>query len=182
MNDAAVDVGNTTIRLDLSNYALKNDTATKIDIDELKTKLADKLDREGSHQHAIIDIKELEQALNQKLDNNRTYSHKVLINDIETIQYLDTLKTPSLEIIKDAATQSLSNPPGAASSEEHGYKVSVDDTGDLLITLNDIVIAFYNKTAGNWIINGINLNEFITETQATLKNHYEAINILMSNN
>lgn len=171
MNDAAVDVGNTTIRLDLSNYALKNDTATKIDIDELKTKLADKLDREGSHQHAIIDIKELEQALNQKLDNNRTYSHKVLINDIETIQYLDTLKTPSLEIIKDAA-----------SFEAGGYKVSVDDTGDLLITLNDIVIAFYNKTAGNWIINGINLNEFITETQATLKNHYEAINILMSNN
>ena len=171
MNDAAVDVGNTTIRLDLSNYALKNDTATKIDIDELKTKLADKLDREGSHQHAIIDIKELEQALNQKLDNNRTYSHKVLINDIETIQYLDTLKTPSLEIIKDAA-----------SFEAGGYKVSVDDTGDLLITLNDVVIAFYNKTAGNWIINGINLNEFITETQATLKNHYEAINILMSNN
>ena len=171
MNDAAVDVGNTTIRLDLSNYALKNDTATKIDIDELKTKLADKLDREGSHQHAIIDIKELEQALNQKLDNNRTYSHKVLINDIETIQDLDTLKTPSLEIIKDAA-----------SFEAGGYKVSVDDTGDLLITLNDIVIAFYNKTAGNWIINGINLNEFITETQATLKNHYEAINILMSNN
>ena len=171
MNDAAVDVGNTTIRLDLSNYALKNDTATKIDIDELKTKLADKLDREGSHQHAIIDIKELEQALNQKLDNNRTYSHKVLINDIETIQYLDALKTPSLEIIKDAA-----------SFEAGGYKVSVDDTGDLLITLNDIVIAFYNKTAGNWIINGINLNEFITETQATLKNHYEAINILMSNN
>ena len=171
MNDAAVDVGNTTIRLDLSNYALKNDTATKIDIDELKTKLADKLDREGSHQHAIIDIKELEQALNQKLDNNRTYSHKVLINDIETIQYLDTLKTPTLEIIKDAA-----------SFEAGGYKVSVDDTGDLLITLNDIVIAFYNKTAGNWIINGINLNEFITETQATLKNHYEAINILMSNN
>ena len=172
MNDAAVDVGNTTIRLDLSNYALKNDTATKIDIDELKTKLADKLDREGSHQHAIIDIKELEQALNQKLDNNRTYSHKVLINDIETIQYLDTLKTPSLEIIKDKAS----------SEEAGGYKVSVDDTGDLLITLNDIVIAFYNKTAGNWIINGINLNEFITETQATLKNHYEAINILMSNN
>ena len=171
MNDAAVDVGNTTIRLDLSNYALKNDTATKIDIDELKTKLADKLDREGSHQHAIIDIKELEHALNQKLDNNRTYSHKVLINDIETIQYLDTLKTPTLEIIKDAA-----------SFEAGGYKVSVDDTGDLLITLNDIVIAFYNKTAGNWIINGINLNEFITETQATLKNHYEAINILMSNN
>ena len=116
MNDATVDVGNTTIRLDLSNYALKNDTATKIDIDELKTKLADKLDREGSHQHAIIDIKELEQALNQKLDNNRTYSHKVLINDIETIQYLDTLKTPSLEIIKDAATQSLSIPPGAVRS------------------------------------------------------------------
>ena len=171
MNDAAVDVGNTTIRLDLSNYALKNDTATKIDIDELKTKLADKLDREGSHQHAIIDIKELEQALNQKLDNNRTYSHKVLINDIETIQYLDTLKTPSLEIIKDKS-----------SLEAGGYKVSVDDTGDLLITLNDIVIAFYNKTAGNWIINGINLNEFITETQATLKNHYEAINVLMSNN
>lgn len=165
MNDA-VEVGNTTIRLDLSNYALKNDTATKIDINELRTKLADKLDREGSHQHAIGDIKELDQTLNQKLDNNRTYSYKVLINDIETIPYLETLKTPLLEIIKEKS--------GA------GYKISVDNTGDLLISLNDVVIASYNKIAGNWIINGINLNEFITETQETLKNHYEAINILMS--
>ena len=165
MNDA-VEVGNTTIRLDLSNYALKNDTATKIDINELRTKLADKLDREGSHQHTIGDIKELDQTLNQKLDNNRTYSYKVLINDIETIPYLETLKTPLLEIIKEKS--------GA------GYKISVDNTGDLLITLNDVVIASYNKIAGNWIINGINLNEFITETQETLKNHYEAINILMS--
>ena len=167
MNDA-VEVGNTTIRLDLSNYALKNDTATKIDINELRTKLADKLDREGSHQHAIGDIKELDQTLNQKLDNNRTYSYKVLINDIETIPYLETLKTPLLEILtsSDASTA--------------GYKISVDNTGDLLITLNDVVIASYNKIAGNWIINGINLNEFITETQETLKNHYEAINILMS--
>lgn len=166
MNDA-VEVGNTTIRLDLSNYALKNDTATKIDINELRTKLADKLDREGSHQHAIGDIKELDQTLNQKLDNNRTYSYKVLINDIETIPYLETLKTPLLEIVKNAVSLD-------------GYKISVDNTGDLLISLNDVVIASYNKIAGNWIINGINLNEFITETQETLKNHYEAINILMS--
>jgi hypothetical protein len=165
MNDA-VEVGNTTIRLDLSNYALKNDTATKIDINELRTKLADKLDREGSHQHTIGDIKELDQTLNQKLDNNRTYSYKVLINDIETIPYLETLKTPLLEIVKEKS--------------DAGYKISVDNTGDLLISLNDVVIASYNKIAGNWIINGINLNEFITETQETLKNHYEAINILMS--
>lgn len=167
MNDA-VEVGNTTIRLDLSNYALKNDTATKIDINELRTKLADKLDREGSHQHAIGDIKELDQTLNQKLDNNRTYSYKVLINDIETIPYLETLKTPLLEILTSSDASSA------------GYKISVDNTGDLLISLNDVVIASYNKIAGNWIINGINLNEFITETQETLKNHYEAINILMS--
>ena len=167
MNDA-IEVGNTTIRLDLSNYALKNDTATKIDINELRTKLADKLDREGSHQHAIGDIKELDQTLNQKLDNNRTYSYKVLINDIETIPYLETLKTPLLEILTSSDASSA------------GYKISVDNTGDLLITLNDVVIASYNKIAGNWIINGINLNEFITETQETLKNHYEAINILMS--
>ena len=169
MNDA-VEVGNTTIRLDLSNYALKNDTATKIDINELRTKLADKLDREGSHQHAIGDIKELDQTLNQKLDNNRTYSYKVLINDIETIPYLETLKTPLLEILSSSEATSL----------DGGYKISVDNTGDLLISLNDVVIASYNKIAGNWIINGINLNEFITETQETLKNHYEAINILMS--
>ena len=169
MNDA-IEVGNTTIRLDLSNYALKNDTATKIDINELRTKLADKLDREGSHQHAIGDIKELDQTLNQKLDNNRTYSYKVLINDIETIPYLETLKTPLLEILSSSEATSL----------DGGYKISVDNTGDLLITLNDVVIASYNKIAGNWIINGINLNEFITETQETLKNHYEAINILMS--
>ena len=177
MNDA-VEVGNTTIRLDLSNYALKNDTATKIDINELRTKLADKLDREGSHQHAIGDIKELDQTLNQKLDNNRTYSYKVLINDIETIPYLETLKTPLLEILPSSEAASAHSIIKEKSGA--GYKISVDNTGDLLISLNDVVIASYNKIAGNWIINGINLNEFITETQETLKNHYEAINILMS--
>ena len=166
MNDA-VEVGNSTIKLDLTNYALKNDTATKIDIEELKSKIANKLDKEGSHQHTITDIKELTQSLDSKLDKGKTYSHKTLINDIETISYLQELKTPMITIIKNKL-------------DDNGYIVNVDDTGDLMITLNNAVIAFYNKKAGNWIINGVNINEFITETKATLKNHYDAINILLN--
>jgi hypothetical protein len=166
MNDA-VEVGNNTIRLDLTNYALKDNAATKIDIEDLKSKIANKLDKEGSHQHTIIDIKELTQALDTKLDNTKTYSYKTLINDIETIPYLQELKTPLLTIAKDKL-------------DDSGYIVNVDATGDLLITLNSVVIASYNKSAGNWILNGVNLNTFIEETKATLKNHYDAITILMN--
>ena len=166
INDAS-QVGNNTIRLDLTNYALKDDTATKIDIEDLKSKIANKLDKEGSHQHTITDIKELTQTLNTKLDNSVMYSYRTLINDIETIPYLEDVKTPMLTIAKNKL-------------DENGYIVSVDDAGDLLITLNGVAIAFYNRNANNWIINGVNLNQFITETQATLKNHYDAINILMN--
>ena len=95
------------------------------------------------------------------------YSYRTLINDIETIPYLEDVKTPMLTIAKNKL-------------DENGYIVSVDDAGDLLITLNGVAIAFYNRNANNWIINGVNLNQFITETQATLKNHYDAINILMN--
>ena len=166
MNEA-VQVGNNTLRLDLTNYALKDDTATKIDIEDLKNKIANKLDKEGSHQHTITDIKELTQTLNSKLDNGRMYSYKTLINDVETIPYLQDLKTPMLTIAKNKL-------------DENGYIINVDESGDLLISLNSVVIAFYNKAANNWIINNVNINQFITETQATLKNHYDAINILMN--
>ena len=47
INDAS-QVGNNTIRLDLTNYALKDDTATKIDIEDLKSKIANKL-----HTHTL---------------------------------------------------------------------------------------------------------------------------------
>ena len=177
MNDA-VEVGNSTIKLDLTNYALKNDTATKIDIEELKSKIANKLDKEGSHQHTITDIKELTQSLDSKLDKGKTYSHKTLINDIETISYLQELKTPMITIIKNKLDEHQGMP--GSTGDDNGYIVNVDDTGDLMITLNNAVIAFYNKKAGNWIINGVNINEFITETKATLKNHYDAINILLN--
>lgn len=165
MNDAT-QVGNNTIKIDLTNYALKDDTATKIDIEDLKIKLSNKLDKEGSHKHAITDIEELTQALNEKL-SNKLYSYKTLINDTENIDYLNNLKTQLFEIVKNK-------------QDKNGYKFSIDDmTGDLNISLNGIVICSYNKSANNWIFNGINLNEFITETQTTLKNHYDAINIIM---
>ena len=75
---------------------------------------------------------------------------------MQSIPYLESVKIPQLDIS-----------PNSTSS---GYIFNVDDTGDLLITNNDIVIAQYNKAANKWILNGIS---------DVLINHYEVLNIIL---
>ena len=165
INDAS-QTGDNTIKIDLTNYALKNETATKIDIESLETKLANKLDADGSHRHEIAEINELTQQLTTKLSNTTTYSYATLLSDSEKINYLEDVKIIKLNITSDKLSD--------------GYIFAVDTTGDLLITLNDVVIATYNKTAGSWIFNGTNLKDFITDVNETLANHAAAINLLIS--
>ena len=45
-----------TLKIDLTNYALKNDTASKVDLEELETVVANKLDKEPTHHHKIAEI------------------------------------------------------------------------------------------------------------------------------
>lgn len=158
-------------KIDLSGYATKADTATKIDLNELKAIVANKLDSNPiNHTHSIQQITELETKLSNKLNVPSTedskYSYNTLLKDWSKIPYLENVKIPLLDITNDKT--------------QLGYILSVDSTGDLLITLNDAVIASYNKTAGTWIFNGTDLNGFIKAVNNVLQNHYEAINLLAS--
>ena len=153
-------------KIDLSGYATKTDTVSKSDLNELKAIVANKLDSNPvNHTHSIQQITELETKLSNKLNVPSTedskYSYNTLLKDWSKIPFLENVKVPLLDITNDK-TQS-------------GYILTVDSTGDLLITLNDAVICFYNKVAGTWIFNGTDLNSFIKSTNEVLKNHYDTI-------
>ena len=149
-------------KIDLSGYATTA-TADKltISIEDLQQKMANKLNSNPvDHKHTIQQIEQLEQSLNNKLSipssDESKYSYNTLLKDWQNIPYLENVKIPQLDIS-----------PNSTSS---GYIFSVDATGDLLITNNDIVIAQYNKAANKWILNGIS---------DVLINHYEVLNIIL---
>jgi hypothetical protein len=83
-----------------------------------------------------------------------------------------------LEIIKD--------------KESSGYKFYVDESnGDLMITVDNIVIGSYSKYSGTWNFGGINMDTFvdgnvllsqlsahetkINQMEVILQNHYKAL-------
>ena len=149
-------------KIDLSGYATTT-TADKltISIEDLQKKVANKLDSNPiDHKHTISQIEQLEQNLNNKLSipssDETKYSYNTLLKDWQSIPYLENVKIPQLDISVDASTS--------------GYVFSVDATGDLLITNNDVVVAHYNKAANKWILNGIS---------DVLINHYEVLNIIL---
>ena len=195
-----IDIGD--LKIDLSDYMMKKDAATKKEVEELTVVVANKLDAEPQHKHHIEDIKQLETALASKFDTGEKYSYTTIISDIETIPYLEAPKIKILSI-GDMET-------------ENSYKFYVDDSnGDLMIVLNDMLIGTYVKSSNNWILGGVNmndlnisgindkvlehdgmiqtnsvnitdnlgkinaltasLNEYITKTDAILKNHYDAL-------
>jgi hypothetical protein len=156
------------LMLDLSDYMKKKDAATKTDINALTAALAGKLDATPQHKHQIDDIKQLQNALDGKLDKGERYSHSMILSDVEKISYLEAPRVGKLDIC--------------------GYVFYVDEAnGDLMITLNDVLIGSYSIASGKWSfesdgtkINTIQsaLNEYIAKTDAVLKNHYDAILLL----
>ena len=195
-----IDIGD--LKIDLSDYMMKKDAATKKEVEELTAVVANKLDAEPQHKHHIEDIKQLETALASKFDTGEKYSYTTIISDIETIPYLEAPKIKILSI-GDMET-------------ENSYKFYVDESnGDLMIVLNDMLIGTYVKATNDWILGGVNmndlnisgindkvlehdgmiqtnsvnitdnlgkinaltasLNEYITKTDAILKNHYDAL-------
>ena len=148
-------------KIDLSGYATTATTNNlTVSIEDLQKKVANKLDSNPvDHKHTISQIEQLEQNLNNKLSipssDESKYSYNTLLKDWQSIPYLESVKIPQLDVSVDANTS--------------GYVFSVDATGDLLITNNDVVVASYNKAANTWNLNGVT---------DVLKNHYDAINIL----
>ena len=158
-------------KIDLSGYATTATTdKLTISIENLNKSVANKLNSNPvDHEHTINQIQQLEQTLNNKLsiptsDDNK-YSYNALLKDWDSIPYLKSVKIPTLDIAVDKNTS--------------GYVFNVDSSGDLMITYNEVVIASYNKAFSTWIFNGNDINKFITSTNDVLKNHYDALIIIL---
>ena len=145
-----------TLTIDLTNYALKNDTATKVDLENLKTVVGNKLDKEPQHHHKISEIDELQAELNAKYDKNNKYSYNVILSDSEKIPLLESTKIINLDI--------------APNKDTSGYSFRVDSTtGDLQLVKNNVIIMSYNSASNRWILNGLDIYDI-------LENHTEAFN------
>ena len=144
--------------LDLSEYMKKKDAATKTDLQSLTNVVAGKLDANPQHKHDIADVKDLREELDSKYDTSKKYSYNVILSDVEKIPYLEKPRVSELDI--------------SANRDIDGYRFYVDDkSGDLMIVLNEVLIASYSIAAGKW--------SFETDTSsidAVLDNHGEALN------
>ena len=143
-----------TVKIDLTNYAMKKETATKEEFENLVEVVANKLDKNPQHHHKISEIDELQAELNGKYDKNSKYSYNVILSDSEKIPFLENTKIISLEISSD--------------KNSSGYVFKIDSSsGDLQILKNNIVIMNYNSSSNRWILNGFDILDI-------LENHSEA--------
>ena len=171
-----VDAGD--FMIDLTDYMKKKDGATKSELNTLTEILANKLDATPQHKHDIANIKDLQEELDSKYDTSKKYSYNVILSDSEKIPYLEAPRVGRLDISCNSGTA--------------GYIFYVDDkSGDLMITLNNVLIGSYSIAAGKWSfetdnsavetkitsVEGI-INQYIAKTDAVLKNHYDAILLL----
>ena len=142
------------LKIDLTNYAMKKETATKEEFENLVEVVANKLDKNPQHHHKISEIDELQAELNGKYDKNSKYSYNVILSDSEKIPFLENTKIISLEISSD--------------KNSSGYVFKIDSSsGDLQILKNNIVIMNYNSSSNRWILNGLDVYDI-------LENHSEA--------
>ena len=124
--DTGTNSSTTTVKIDLSNYALSSETATKVDLEALQTIVANKLDKEPMHSHSIAEVDQLQTELNCKYDISKQYSYAVILSDSEKIPYLEDVKIVKLDITTD--------------NESSGYIFKVDSSsGDLQIYNNSVI-------------------------------------------
>ena len=165
-----IDTGD--LMLDLSDYMKKKDGATKIELNNLTAVVANKLDATPQHNHHIEDIKQLQSLLDGKYDKGEKYSYNVILSDSEKIPYLEAPKVQTMEIVNKFDVE--------------GYVFYVDDSsGDLMITLNNILIGSYSKASNKWsfetdtstIDSSISgLDKRVGNNEIILENHGEALN------
>ena len=149
--------GTQTVKIDLTNYALKSETTTTEAFTKLVDVVANKLDKEPIHHHKISDIDELQTELNAKYDKNSKYSYNVILSDSEKIPLLENTKIINLDITSNKNTS--------------GYVFNLNSNGDLQITKNNNPIMVYSVAGNSWFLNGVDILD-------TLENHMEGINTL----
>ena len=148
--------------IDLSEYMMKKDAATKTELDSLTTIVANKLDATPQHKHDISDVKDLREELDSKYDTSKKYPHNVILSDVDTIAYIESPKVQRLEVAMNSAVD--------------GYNFYVDDSnGDLMIVSpSSTLIATYSIASNSWNFGGVNIND-VTSHQEVLENHTEAL-------
>ena len=189
--------------IDLTDYMKKKDGATKTELQTLTDIVSNKLDASPQHKHHIDDIKQLETALASKYDTSQKYSYNVILSDSEKIPYLEAPKIGTLEIVANSESSGYK----LYVDDSSGDLMVVSD-GDVLIAtyikatgnwifggLTDVLDNHYealNAVCHATLININNieenktkitsmenvLNEYITKTDAILKNHYDALLVL----
>ena len=154
--------------VDLSEYALKSEVSTIIDldglnntIDKLTTAIANKLDKSPEHTHSITAVNDLTNQLDDKLSKSTTYSLNSVIDTTSSGTLNELTLSNSLKINKDSKT----------------LKIYIEDN-NINFAYGDTVFMYYDTTASTVFVKGVALDQFITNTNATLQNHYDAINII----
>ncbi len=158
-------------KVELKEYAKKNEVGNLIDLNGLKSSIDKKLPKEPQHKHIINDVDELQNILNDKLDCKTTYSYKTIISDIEDLDYITNIHCKDIRFGVDKTDGPIY---GAK-----GYSFVVSDSNDLYIMSELMPIATFNYASKSWSFNGVNLNEFKNNVNEVLQNHYEAIKALM---
>ena len=104
MSDTGINSSETTVKIDLSSYALTSETATKVDLEAFQTIVANNLDKEPAHTHSIAEVNQLQTELNGKYDTSKQYSYAVILSDSEKIPYFEDVKVVKLDITTDNET------------------------------------------------------------------------------
>ena len=156
------------LQIDLSGYAKKNEVSTIIDLDGLKKTIGNKLDRTPEHTHSITAIDDLSNQLNDKLSKSRIYSLNELIDTTSTGTLTDLNISNSLKITPSNNT----NISLIIEAKEDKIYFNVKNG------TQEQSLMYYDTDNSTLYINGIAFDKFVTDTNAVLKNHYDAIKII----
>lgn len=158
-------------KVELEDYAKKNEVGNLIDLNGLRLSIDKKLPKEPQHKHIIDDVDELQKILDDKLDCKTQYSYKTILSDIDQLDYITNINCKTIRI-------GVNKTDGPVYGVK-GYSFMISDSNDLYIMSGLIPIATFNYASKSWSFNGVNLNEFKNNVEEVLQNHYEAIKALM---
>ena len=143
------------IKIDLSDYSKVGHGHQIIDVEDLESQLDSKAT--VNHTHDIAHVLKLSDTLEKKSDVGHTH-------DVSTITKLSTLE--------DVNILSLSI---SKSSDEKDYTISVDDNGVLSIFYQQLRIAQYTPSTGDWVFGDYSMSKI----DETLENHYQVLQVII---
>ena len=134
----------------------------------MKQTIGNKLDKTPEHTHSISAITELNNQLNDKLSKSKTYTLNELISTTSTGTLTDITINDSLKV----APSNNTGPSLIIEAKDNKiYFNTVNGT-------QEQTLLYYDTATSTVYIKGIAFDQFVTDTNAVLKNHYDAIKII----